>query len=93
MSDLRTRIAEAMYAALRDQFENGPAYPAPMVTPAVGSDEFTGIALIDGEVSLTAVADAVIRELGLHQELRRELNGMEIARTQYRYITDWIADE
>src|SRR5512137_2216244 len=62
--DLRTRITAVIYNELREQSDRDTAFPV-MVGPAVGSPNFNGVALIDGEVDLDAAADAVIRELGL----------------------------
>ena len=59
---MQTDITAAIYEALRSQAESGNPF-APMVTPGVGADQFNGTALIDGEVDLTAVADAIIAKL------------------------------
>jgi hypothetical protein len=92
MSDLREQIAKLIYAAMRAQAENGNAFDAPMVTAAVGSNEFEGTALIDGEIDLTAAADFLIRELGL----RIQVAGADgiVGTGKYRYVTDfWEANE
>ncbi|MBF4194568.1 hypothetical protein [Mycolicibacterium phlei] len=60
---LTQRIAEAIYAELRRQFEGG--FDAPLVAPAVGAGQFDGTALIDGEVDLIAAAEAVVAALNL----------------------------
>lgn len=93
MSDtLRTRIAAVIYNELREQSERDTAFPV-MVGPAVGSPNFNGVALIDGEVDLDAAADAVIRKLGLKRE---ELGGFRVpgyGHRGHRYVTEWTADE
>lgn len=66
-ADLRTRIAAAIYNELREQSDRDTAFPV-MVGPAVGSPNFNGVALIDGEVDLDAAADAIIRELKLTED-------------------------
>jgi len=86
-SDLRDRIAAAIYAELRRQFD-GDSIDAPLVTPMIGMDEFSGVAFIDGEVNLIAAADAVIAELGLRIDTTppRPLG-------HHRHVTDGEADD
>lgn len=67
MSELSKRITQAIYAELRRQADTG-GYGGPSVNPAIGVDEFDGIAHIEGEVDLAATADAVARDLKFQEE-------------------------
>jgi len=90
-NDLRTRIAAVIYAALLSQ-SNAERFPPTVDTP-VGSEDFNGIAYIDGEVDLIWAADAVIRELGWHQESKLIVSLYRKKTQQTRYVTEWKADD
>jgi hypothetical protein len=83
VSDLRTRIAAAIWDELDRQREPGFG---PFVDRNNAAIDTTGS---DG-IDMSAVADAVIRELGLH---RHDQDFSTTASQQvhmYRYFTDWI---
>ena len=81
MSDLRTRIAAAIYDA-------SPEYTRQlMVNPLL-----PGCADVDGDSKPVCyrLADAVIRELGLH----REDNEADFTGPyRHRYVTEWRTNE
>jgi hypothetical protein len=60
--EAREVVALALYASFKQQADEGGIWPL-MVGPAVGSDEFSGVALIDGEVDIDAAADAALAAL------------------------------
>ena len=53
----------------------------------------TALRNLTGDLTYEAIADAVIRELGLKRASRPSNYGHVNYPPGYQYITDWIADE
>ena len=106
MSDLRTRIAAALYKAVS---ENCDGYVADIIAAGQPIDPLKDEVLVDGLLELPELADAVIRELirelGLRMNVEHRVAHYILTPprgflrkfdSRFRWVTgwsDWIADE